>query len=301
MFQNICLSMYIYIYICIYFLMLCERMNKSRARLRSREIRGSYSSVKAAAGRQLCSEKVCSVSERLQERSIVSLSLSPLLFCSLSLSRLNCFTKLAHLNIFLIFFFFFYCPPFTRIHVSRKKPFMVLAEDFTMSRTDEVHRLTENVYKVRLNSWIKFSDTVIPAVGNVKHTLEGTGQDAFKDLWAFFLNFLFDNLSRERRGGSGSVFNHLFIEQNVHSSTSTFIFDNYGNTSHIKKPLQCWQKNQSRSLSLFLHGGLNYSPPTRADSSVEMFLQPGLFAELGTFLKWVCDGPEEAGLICCNR
>lgn len=26
---------------------------------------------------------------------------------------------------------------------------MVLAEDFTMSRTDEVHRLTENVYKVR--------------------------------------------------------------------------------------------------------------------------------------------------------
>lgn len=159
-------------------------MNKSRARLRSREIRGSYSSVKAAAGRQLCSEKVCSVSERLQERSIVSLSLSPLLFCSLSLSRLNCFTKLAHLNIFL-FFYFFYCPPFTRIHVSRKKPFMVLAEDFTMSRTDEVHRLTENVYKVRLNSWIKFSDTVIPAVGNVKHTLEGTGQDAFKDLWAF--------------------------------------------------------------------------------------------------------------------
>lgn len=107
MFQNICLSMYIYIYICIYFLMLCERMNKSRARLRSREIRGSYSSVKAAAGRQLCSEKVCSVSERLQERSIVSLSLSLLLFCSLSLSRLNCFTKLAHLNIFFIFYFFF--------------------------------------------------------------------------------------------------------------------------------------------------------------------------------------------------
>lgn len=26
---------------------------------------------------------------------------------------------------------------------------MVLAEDFTMSRTDEVNRLTENVYKVR--------------------------------------------------------------------------------------------------------------------------------------------------------
>lgn len=29
--------------------------------------------------------------------------------------------------------------------------FMVLAEDFTMSRTDEVNRLTENVYKVSLN------------------------------------------------------------------------------------------------------------------------------------------------------
>lgn len=26
---------------------------------------------------------------------------------------------------------------------------MVLAEEFTMSRTDEVNRLTENVYKVR--------------------------------------------------------------------------------------------------------------------------------------------------------
>lgn len=38
-----------------------------------------------------------------------------------------------------------------RGYASRQKPFMVLAEDFTMSRTDEVHRLTENVYKVRLN------------------------------------------------------------------------------------------------------------------------------------------------------
>lgn len=33
----------------------------------------------------------------------------------------------------------------------KKTTFMVLAEDFTMSRTDEVHRLTENVYKVRFN------------------------------------------------------------------------------------------------------------------------------------------------------
>lgn len=38
------------------------------------------------------------------------------------------------------------------LHITfSKTPFMVLTEDFTMSRTDEVHRITENVYKVKCN------------------------------------------------------------------------------------------------------------------------------------------------------
>lgn len=35
---------------------------------------------------------------------------------------------------------------------------MVLAEEFTMSRTDEVNRLTENVYKVRAQLRRKVSE-----------------------------------------------------------------------------------------------------------------------------------------------
>lgn len=36
---------------------------------------------------------------------------------------------------------------------------MVLTEDFKMSRTDEVHRITENVYKVSFYNYKKFDTT----------------------------------------------------------------------------------------------------------------------------------------------
>lgn len=42
---------------------------------------------------------------------------------------------------------------------------MVLAEDCTMSRTDEVHRVTENVYKVRCCFMNKVCALLLP----VKH------------------------------------------------------------------------------------------------------------------------------------
>ena len=50
---------------------------------------------------------------------------------------------------------------------------MVLAEDFTMSRTDEVHRLTENVYKVRFNYSIKFPQMPAMILGPCRRTRRG--------------------------------------------------------------------------------------------------------------------------------
>lgn len=63
----------------------------------------------------------------------------------LLLARTRAFTRLSP-----VFFFFPFLSADTRLKL-KKTTFMVLAEDFTMSRTDEVHRLTENVYKVRFN------------------------------------------------------------------------------------------------------------------------------------------------------
>lgn len=94
--------------------------------------------MKAAAGCQLWRGKVCLVEVGFREHR-VSLSLAPHLT--------HCLVQLVRLPVF---------HPFLRGYTfegenKTKKSFMVLAEDFTMSRTDEVHRLTENVYKVRLN------------------------------------------------------------------------------------------------------------------------------------------------------
>lgn len=99
--------------------------------------------MKAAAGCQLWRGKVCLVEVGFREHRVsLSLSQAPHLA--------HCLVKLVRFPVF---------HPFSRGYTfegGKKKSFMVLAEDFTMSRTDEVHRLTENVYKVRLNSWVKF-------------------------------------------------------------------------------------------------------------------------------------------------
>lgn len=63
----------------------------------------------------------------------------------LLLARTRAFTRLSPV------FFFFSLSLRGYTFKVKKTTFMVLAEDFTMSRTDEVHRLTENVYKVRFN------------------------------------------------------------------------------------------------------------------------------------------------------
>ncbi len=107
----------------------------SATRLRSWENRSWAESVKAAAGCQMWRGKVRSVEVGFRERSIVSLPSQARRFAF-------CLIKLAHSAVLSSFH------ADTRF---KKKTFMVLAEDFTMSRTDEVHRLTENVYKVRLN------------------------------------------------------------------------------------------------------------------------------------------------------
>lgn len=100
--------------------------------------------MKAAAGCQLWRGKVCLVEVGFREHR-VSLSLSHRLLTSPIVWSNSC-----------VFPFFTPFHADTRLKGEKKKSFMVLAEDFTMSRTDEVHRLTENVYKVRLNSWVKF-------------------------------------------------------------------------------------------------------------------------------------------------